>query len=190
MVAILYTRKNSIYKKLEQDCYDISRDARTFKGGKSIIAHPPCRGWGKYSHMAKPRTDEPALAIHSIIMVRLWGGIVEHPRSSKLWKAMNLPMPGQYDIYGGWTLCIDQKWFGHRANKTTFLYIRGIKPKEIPGYMVTYNTYEKEIEKMGRAERERTPLNLAIWLIATAMKCNKNLNGEVKQLTWTQIQEK
>ena len=132
MITALYTRKNSIYKKLGIDSWDIERDSRKWPGGTGIICHPPCRGWGNYRHLAKTRSDEHALAIHSIIMIRLWGGVLEHPAGSQLWKAMNLPLPGQRDIYGGWTLCIDQNWFGHRAEKRTFLYIVGINPKEIP----------------------------------------------------------
>ena len=43
-VAVLFARKDSIYKEFEQcDVYDIERNALTFSGGIPIIAHPPCR---------------------------------------------------------------------------------------------------------------------------------------------------
>lgn len=186
MITVLYTRTNSIYKKLGQDCYDINRDARSYTGGNSIIAHPPCRAWGQLSHMAKPRPDEKSLAIHSLIMVRLYGGILEHPRNSKLWKTMKLPMPGETDQYGGWTLCINQIWWGHRAEKKTFLYIVGCKPKEIPDLPITFDLPIRGINDMAKPERERTPEKLAIWLIQLAETCNKNLkmgklNGQAIQ---------
>lgn len=182
MATILYTKKNSEYNYLLQDCYNITRDARTWKGGNPIIAHPPCRGWGDHSWKSKATPEEKALAIHALIMVRLWGGILEHPRNSKLWKLMRLPMPGETDQYGGWTLNIDQKWFGHRAKKNTFLYIVGIKPKEIPPYPIWLEKHKTTIEKMGKPEREKTPEILAIWLIQMA-ETIQSKNGLPKLLT-------
>lgn len=88
---------------------------------------------------------------------------------------MKLPTPGQKpDQYGGWTLNIDQHWFGHRGTKRTNLYIVGLQPKQIPPYPITLNEITRSIEKMGKAERERTPLELAMWLIKTAELCKPN----------------
>jgi len=62
MVAVLFARKDSIYKQMpDVDVYDIDRDARTWPGGCAVVAHPPCRGWGGLSHMAKPRHGEKDL---------------------------------------------------------------------------------------------------------------------------------
>lgn len=178
MITALYIRENSVYKQLTPDHYDITRNSLTWKGGNSIIAHPPCRAWGKLKQFAKPRQNEKQLAIHAIIMARLWGGIVEHPASSQLWKTMNIT-PGQTDQYGGWILSINQSWFGHRAEKRTYLYIVGIQPKQIPTYPLSLNRPELTIENMGKAEREHTPIELAKWLIKTAQLCN----GHQKLLT-------
>lgn len=177
-ITVLYTRQNSKYNKYLLDTWDSKRNALNWPGGNPIIAHPPCRAWGDLYKMAKPRPGEKQLAIHSIIMARLWGGVVEHPRKSKLWKTMQLPIPGQTDQYGGWTLCINQKDFGHRANKKTFLYIVGCKPKEIPEIELNLNQAQTTIEKMGRAERESTPEKLIEWLIQLTIKINENLNGQ------------
>ena len=63
-VAALFVRRDSVYKKIPGvDCYDIDRDARTFPGGMPIVAHPPCRTWGKYRHRAKAPDGEHELAI-------------------------------------------------------------------------------------------------------------------------------
>lgn len=100
-ISALYVRKDSIYKSLGLDCYDIHRDARTFTSQNVIIAHPPCRAWGQLSHLAKPRKDEKDLAIHALHLIRKNGGILEHPRASKLWKEYKLPMGNQIDTFGG-----------------------------------------------------------------------------------------
>jgi hypothetical protein len=46
-VAILFARKDSIYKTMPGcDVWDIDRDARNWPGGAPIVGHPPCRAWG------------------------------------------------------------------------------------------------------------------------------------------------
>lgn len=61
--AVLFARSKSIYKSLiDLDVFDIKRDARSFDGAAPVIAHPPCRAWGRLSHLAKPRHDEMSLA--------------------------------------------------------------------------------------------------------------------------------
>lgn len=189
MATILYTQKNSIYKQLGQDCYDITRDARTYTGTGPIIAHPPCRSWGSLRHLAKPMPGEKQLAIHSIILIRLHGGILEHPAKSQLWKTMNLPKPGSFDQYGGWTLNIDQFWWGHFAKKNTNLYILGCLPNEIPPIpykldAIQYNIGGSKpgLKQLGKKENEYTPINFAKWLIHTA-EIIQSKNGLPKLLT-------
>lgn len=172
MISVLYTQKNSIYNQLKTDNWNKTRDATKWPGGNPIIAHPPCRAWGNYKHKAKPEPGEKQLAIHAIIMIRLWGGVLEHPKTSTLWKTMNLPRPGLTDAYGGWTLNIDQKWWGHKAKKNTNLYIVGCPPKDIPAIPITLEQPTNTIENMAKKQREQTPIKLAIWLIQLATKCN------------------
>lgn len=46
-VAVLFARSDSVYKSIPGcDVWDINRDARNWKGGAPIVAHPPCRAWG------------------------------------------------------------------------------------------------------------------------------------------------
>lgn len=184
MVSVLFTRSDSVYNSLGVDCWDIKRDARNWPGGNPIIAHPPCRAWGQLSHMASPREGEKELAIWSIEQIRKHGGVLEHPRASKLWKFLKLPQPGKKDEFGGFSLCINQSWFGHKAEKKTLLYIKGCQYSDLPPMPINFNAVEytvsskikkksgKRIKKeITKKEREATPLLLAEWLIAVAKKC-------------------
>lgn len=187
-VAILFARKTSIYKKLPLcDVYDIERDARTFTGGMPVVAHPPCRAWGTLAHMAKPRDDERSLAPWAIEMVRKCGGVLEHPKRSKLWPELGLPQPGAgSDEFGGWTLGIAQRDFGHRAEKLTLLYIVGCARRDLPPIPFVMGEATHVVATSGRrrdgtrykhkkectkAERERTPVALAEWLVEVARRC-------------------
>lgn len=132
-VAVLFARRDSVYKTIPAcDVYDEDRDARKYRGDLPVIAHPPCRGWGALRHFAKPAPGELELATFAVDEVRRCGGVLEHPNASKLWPVAGLPDPGQVDRFGGFTLVIDQDWWGHRAEKRTRLYIVGVRPAEIP----------------------------------------------------------
>ncbi|AXH78092.1 MAG: hypothetical protein [Microviridae sp.] len=169
MITVLFTQKNSIYQKFNTDNWDIEKDATKWPGGNTIIAHPPCRAWGNYRNKAKPRPKEKELAIWAINQIRINNGILEHPSRSKLWETMNLPIPGQrQDHYGGYSISIDQHWFGHRAKKNTWLYIKGIPINKLPLIPISLNAILTTVEKMGKKEREATPIKFAEWLIKTA----------------------
>lgn len=180
MISALFVRVDSIYKDLGIDSWDIERDARNWCGGNPIIAHPPCRAWGRFRKFAKPRPDEKELAIAAIGHIRKWGGVLEHPGSSSLWKHLDLPLPGSApDRFGGWSLSVDQFWFGHKARKRTWLYIVGVAPANIPPYPLKMDAiqyvvnsdegtrWKKEITKK---EREATPVGFALFLIEICKK--------------------
>lgn len=179
-VSALFVRTDSIYKSLEIDCWDIERDARLWPGGNPIIAHPPCRAWGKLKAFAKPRPDERQLAIWSIEQIRKYGGVLEHPRHSSLWKEMNLPTGKQIDQFGGFSICVNQFWWGHLAEKKTLLYICGVKPHNIPKiplrfdlieYVVTTSKKKNGKKEISKKMREATPIEFAKWLIELASRC-------------------
>lgn len=117
-VAVLFARADSHYKALPDcDVWDIERDARKWPGGMPVVAHPPCRAWGRLRMFANPRKGERLLATWAVRQVRTWGGVLEHPVGSLLWPKAGLPAPGQRDRFGGWTLPIVQQWWGHRAER-------------------------------------------------------------------------
>lgn len=173
-VTVLFTQANSIYKELGTDNWDIHRDATKWKGGNAIIAHPPCRAWGNYAQWAKPRPGEKYLAIWAIRQARMHGGIVEHPRRSRLWKRLKITANGKPDHWGGYAISIDQFWFGHRAKKDTWLYIKGITLQKLPLIPIRFDSITHNVEMMGKKEREATPRKLAEWLIQTAELINAN----------------
>lgn len=64
----------------------------------------------------------------AIAAVRKWGGVLEHPEASHAWRAHGLlapPKTGGWFAAGdwqGWTCCVEQGHYGHRARKATWLY--------------------------------------------------------------------
>jgi hypothetical protein len=185
MIAVLFARSDSNYKKIPGcDVYDIDRDARNFNGGCPVVAHPPCRSWGQFAMFAKPRPDERALATWAVDRIRENGGVLEHPVNSKLWPEYGLPDPGSRDSFGGWTLPVNQHWWGHRAEKATRLYIVGCDPCDIPAMPFRMDAPTHVIGDVGRAsngtkrpevskaEREHTPPDFAEWLVDLASRCS------------------
>lgn len=173
MVAALYCRADSVYRLLAGvDVWDEARDARLYSGVAPVVAHPPCRGWGRLRHLAKVRPGELELADHALSMVRRYGGVLEHPQGSRLWREAGLPRPGAPpDGFGGWSMLVNQVDWGHRALKPTLLYVCGCGPEAVPlrpaaGVPVT------TVERMWRGEREATPLRFAIWLVQLASSCS------------------
>ena len=170
--VVLFTCKNSIYNKLDCETYDINRDARTYTGNKAVIAHPPCRAWGKLKAFANPRIDEKDLAVFAIDTIRKNGGILEHPAGSSLFTHMNIPLIG-CDKFGGYVIKIRQSDFGHRAEKKTLLYVCGISKRELPQMPISFEridycigkTKNSPLKYVNYSEREATPVQLAKWLI-------------------------
>lgn len=170
-VAALYIRERSVYHSLGVDPWPASRDALTFEGPGPVIAHPPCAPWGRFRTIA-PTRQRADLAVRAVDQVRWYGGVLEHPASSRLWLARDLPEPGEKpDQWGGWSLLVRQSWWGHRAPKATWLYIVGRPVLDFPEMPAPVPDPGGRIEKMGRAERERTPPDFARWLIELAGPC-------------------
>jgi hypothetical protein len=192
MIAVLFARCDSIYKTIpECDVFDMDRDALTYRGNMPVIAHPPCRAWGRLRGLAKPLPGERELAFFAVDQVRRCGGVLEHPAASVLWKAAGLPEPGWRDKYGGWTLVVYQSSFGHRAEKATRLYIVGIEPAQMrmtplilgeASHIIGTSGRRRDGGRLrrgdsgwrpevGRVELEATPVAFAHWLIELAESC-------------------
>lgn len=183
-VAVLFAREDSHYKTLPGvDVWDEARDARRWPGGAPVVAHPPCRLWAKLRQFAKARDPvmERQLAIDAVARVRRFGGVLEHPKESTLWAHEGLPTPGRApDAHGGWTAEVRQCDWGHKAEKTTWLYIVGCHPDDLPalpprgeatGVIKPQRGVPRTLKIVTKAEREHTPPALAAWLVELAARC-------------------
>ena len=172
MISALFVRSDSCYIELGLDCWDINRDARMYKGPGAVICHPPCRAWGRLRHWAKPRPYEKALALFAVDTVRRFGGVLEHPYGSTLWPTCGLPPPAPItDVYGGFTLLVDQGWWGHQAPKPTYLYVVGCARDAVPDFPVQLHRAEGRTLSLSPADRERTPIEFAKFLLLLASRC-------------------
>jgi hypothetical protein len=135
MIAALYVEADGCYSELRDiDLWDIERDARKYKGPYPVVAHPPCERWGRYYHgsTSNPHQyelgDDGGCFKKALAAVRCWGGVLEHPKDSKAWNAFGLRIPPREggwivaDKHGGMTCCVEQGFYGHFANKSTWLY--------------------------------------------------------------------
>lgn len=187
-VAALFVRADSIYKTLPGvDCYDSERDARTWPGGCPVVAHPPCRTWGCLKALAtKAPPHEHSLGPWAIDQVRRWGGVLEHPKGSSLFRECGCALPGGLpDEWGGMTLEVDQFHWGHKARKRTLLYVVGVWP--VPAMPHRSGEPTHVIKRGMRAQmrlkpihipecshevREKTPPAFAAWLVELARRCS------------------
>jgi hypothetical protein len=137
-VAALYVEGGGVYYGLPDvepwalpEC-----DARQYAGPWPVVAHPPCARWGRYwggSPTTWPRLvkgDDGGCFAAALEAVRRVGGVLEHPEASAAWRYFGLPAPlraGGWtaDIHGGWSCCVEQGHYGHRARKATWLYFVG-----------------------------------------------------------------
>lgn len=190
-IAALYVEKNGCYFGLPGvDPWDQSRDARTYEGPHSVVAHPPCQRWGKLARVNykrwggihnMPANDGGcfATALHA---VRLWGGVLEHPAMSYAWDWFGLLKPAgigwHRSMDGAWVCEVWQSAYGHRANKATWLYyFGGDQPPSLdwsrPGgsHQVGFqDTRGKDKNKptLNRKEASATPLKFRDALIDIA----------------------
>ena len=127
-VAALYVDPRGPYPSMpDVDCWDEQRDARNYAGPHPIVAHPPCGPWGSLAKYCAQQSRE--LAPLAVEQVRRWGGVLEHPAHSGLWRHLGLPRPGELpDLRGGICLQVRQVDFDHVATKLTWLYIVGLPP--------------------------------------------------------------
>lgn len=169
-VAALYVRSDGPYVGMVGvDVWDRNRDANGYDRTDPVIAHPPCGAWGRYAHIYKG--DDKQCAWFAVYHVRRVGGVLEHPKDSKLWKAAGLPRPGApADLAGGYSIEVNQGWFGHPAPKATWLYLvgcdhRAVKP---PIGFDPFASPTGRVEKLSRRDREITPPAFRDWLISLA----------------------
>lgn len=176
-IPIICTSLASEYDRLPlADSWGVERDAHQFFADPDplpIVAHPPCRSWGRWKHRAKPRAGERDLALKAVHHIQEFGGILEHPEGSDLFDILP-PVGGFPDQFGGFVLKLDQCSFGHPCRKRTLLYIVGSRAvprvpsfKE-PTHVVSTSKRNGSLPTAPIVWREKTPSLFAQWLIALA----------------------
>jgi len=172
-IPVLFTLEKSHYHDYDfTDCYDINRNALTYSGQNAIIAHPPCRLWGRLAHLYTAPHSEKLLAIWAIIQIRKNGGILEHPAGSNLFRYMKIPMDGSPDQYGGYLISINQHWFGFQAQKRTYLYVLGCSRSQLPAMPICFRavthsiSYSPNFLVLDKSKNSVTMLKLCEWLFS------------------------
>lgn len=136
-VAALYVQSDGCYANLPGvEVWGIERDARLYAGPFPVVAHPPCQKWGKLARVNfrrwggehnRPGEDGGCFAA-ALRSVETWGGVLEHPAGSYAWPEHGIIKPlgrGWVRARIGWTCEVWQSAYGHRANKSTWLYYVG-----------------------------------------------------------------
>lgn len=137
MIAALYVQADGCYANLPGvDPWPEARDARLYAGPHPVVAHPPCARWCQLAPVNQARYghkvgDDGGCFASALAAVRQWGGILEHPALSRAWAAFNLPRPPSSGGWvrgfcGGWAAHVEQRQYGHRARKATWLYAFGV----------------------------------------------------------------
>jgi hypothetical protein len=142
----------------------VHRDAREYDGPWPVVAHPPCKRWGRFWHGStrKPHQyelgDDGGCFMASLIAAHTWGGVIEHPADSHAFAAFGLPIPirgggwTEPDQYGGRSCYVEQGHYGHMARKGTWLYAIGVEfpflifvtgPQRLHPRAVELHGYEK-----------------------------------------------
>jgi len=197
MIAALYVLENGPYSGLDGvDSWPESRDARQYDGPHAVVAHPPCERWGRYwsgGPSAKVRRelgDDGGCFRMALHAVRHWGGVLEHPKDSHAWAYHGIERP---PINGGWvdggapggfTCCVAQGNYGHRAEKLTWLYVAGCELPELkwgrtPGRSLLDKEYAKGrdpayvkrvgiIQRMSKRQRAESPAEFRDLLLGIA----------------------
>jgi len=135
-VAALYVDPRGPYFGLPGvDPCDEMRDARLYAGPHPVVAHPPCERWGRFwsaDGSSRPGEDG-GLFEGALAAVEAWGGVLEHPEGSHAWRRFDLP-EARLGVWSrgvwcsGWSTCVAQRCYGHRARKLTWLYYVGDAP--------------------------------------------------------------
>lgn len=196
-IAALFVETGGCYFGLpDVDPWDEARDARKYAGPHPVVAHPPCQKWGPLANVNYARWgglhNQPgndggcfAAALHS---VRQFGGVLEHPATSRAWDRFMLTKPKtigwQRCMSGGWVCEVWQSAYGHRANKATWLYYFGDSAPPSMRWERPVGTHQigfqdqrgKAANKptLGRREASATPLLFRDELISIAKLAKKD----------------
>lgn len=182
MIAALYIDPAGPYPRmLDVDAWDEARDAKLYAGPHAVVAHPPCGPWGRLRFMCK--LQDPACAPRAVDQVRAYGGVLEHPAQSMLWRHCRMPWPGELpDGWGGRTYDVRQVAWGHCCEKPTWLYVVGVAPDRVvcgirgggvATHRVTSGPRGPRLPTATKLKRRCTPQPFADWLVSLAREATQ-----------------
>lgn len=183
MVAALYVMLNGPYPELlgRERCWDEMRDAKLYEGQDPVVAHPPCGPWSRLRFMCTKQ--DPTCAPRAVAQVQAFGGVLEHPAESRLWRHCRLPFPGELpDEHGGFTVLVRQVAWGHVCEKPTWLYCvgvsrgiveSGIRRGGVATHRVTSGPRGPQLPTAHRALGSRSPIAFAEWLVSLAAQAKR-----------------
>lgn len=171
-VAALFVSGRSIYRHMPNvRAYGLREDAMTFNGNVPVVAHPPCRTWSRtLRHQAKPNSlvYEQSLGLWAAQVVMANGGVLEQPAHSLLWAAAKLPMPSRPADAFCYTIVVEQRWWGYRSRKATWLLICGVPRHYLPPMPFSLVAEESDCLGLSQCGRSRTMPAFAAWLCQIA----------------------
>lgn len=199
-IAALFVENNGVYFDLAGVYpWDERRDARQYNGPWPVVAHPPCARWGRYwggSPTTWPRLklgDDGGCFEAALATVRRFGGVLEHPEGSHAWRVFQLNIPPKNggwvvaDWQGGWTCCVEQGHYGHRARKATWLYVHGFAPDPLTWgkseaafkFEDSFHSAEERrrviktgaCQRLSKRQRAATPVAFRDLLLSIASEC-------------------
>ena len=185
-IAALYVDPRGPYPSIPGvDYWDEKRDARKYEGPHPVVAHPPCGPWSKLRYLCNAETLATAdCAPRALEQVRAFGGVLEHPANSLLWKkdpdlaSHTRFRVGYVDRFGGYCLAVRQVEWGHCCEKPTWLYLVGVPVEALTSPPLTGRppthcvcTGPRQLVRLPVASKQlkrRTPPAFAEWLVSLA----------------------
>lgn len=179
MIAALYVETNGVYfGRADVDPWDVARDAKRYEGPWPVVAHPPCGPWSRMRFLCTKQ--DPTCGPRAVEQVRAFGGVLEHPAESTLFRHCLMPFPGELpDAWGGRTFLVRQVAWGHACEKPTWLYVVGVSSDFVrarfrsggrPTHRVTSGPGGSQLPSAHRKLRSATPPAFADFLIAIASR--------------------
>ena len=160
-VPVLCVMEGSNYNYVAGvDLYDKERDCRSWSGGSKLIAHPPCQQWSRMKGLAKESKAEKELGPYCVELVRKYGGVLEHPKGSSLFKYCGVDMKKVFEV--------KQFWWGFPAQKATLLYCEDVELLQIR--IKGVRSVVMGVCDMGRGKRSLMPVDMCEYLVDCVRK--------------------
>lgn len=155
--------KSSYFDIPDLDIYTLSRNAFNYNGKNPVIAHPPCGAFSKMRGFSKRDSFNMELAEHCLNAIHNNCGILEQPAYSIMFELLGIQP----------TISVDQKWFGFRARKQTWLYLYNV---ELISHPITFDAATHKVENLTSSMRARQTIEFSQWLV-DSVRCSINLNS-------------